>query len=343
MQADASRANAPPRRPELVCPAGTPAGLRTAVEAGADAVYCGLQNATNARNFPGLNFTVEELKDAVGFAHARNAKVLLAVNTFPPAGRFSLWREAIDIAAASGVDAAIVADMGVADYAARTYPSLRLHLSVQAGASSPEAIRYHCEAFGIKRVVLPRILTVNEIAGVHRQIPCEIEAFVFGNIGLMAEGRCSLSNYATGVSTNMDGVCSPAGDVYYQEDNAQTLTTRLGRYVIDRFAPGESAGYPTICKGRYGCAAKNEAYYAFEEPVSLNLSALLPELMRAGVTALKIEGRQRSRAYVKQAVSAFRSAVDGVMAGRNVALADLIALTEGHRQTEGAFGGKRWR
>lgn len=330
-------------RPELVCPAGTPAGLRAAVEAGADAVYCGLQNATNARNFPGLNFTAVELNEAVHFAHARGAKVLLAVNTFPPAGRFALWRAAIDAAASSGVDAAIVADIGVADYAARTYPALRLHLSVQAGASSPEAIRYHCEAFGIKRVVLPRILTVSEIADIHRQIPCEIEAFVFGNIGLMAEGRCSLSNYATGVSTNMDGVCSPAGDVRYEEDDARNLTTRLGRYVIDRFNGGENAGYPTICKGRYTCAGRNGPYYAFEEPVSLNLSALLPDLMRAGVTALKIEGRQRSRAYVKQVVSAFRKAVDAVMAGRDPALANLIALTEGQRQTAGAFGGKRWR
>ncbi|MBL9097420.1 MAG: U32 family peptidase [Alphaproteobacteria bacterium] len=331
------------RRPELVCPAGTPAALRTAVEAGADAVYCGLQNATNARNFPGLNFTVDDLNASVRFAHDRNTKVLLAVNTFPPAGKFGLWRDAIDVAAATGVDAAIVADMGVADYAAQTYPSLRLHLSVQAGASSPEAIRFYCASFGIKRVVLPRILTVEEIAAVHRQIPCEIEAFVFGNIGLMAEGRCSLSNFATGQSTNMDGVCSPAGAVHYEGDRVGNLTTRLGPFVIDRFTNGENAGYPTICKGRYGCAARNEPYYAFEEPVSLNLSALLPDLMRAGVTALKIEGRQRSRAYVKQVVSAFRRAVDEVATGRNAALADLIALTEGHRQTEGAFGSKRWR
>ncbi|MDZ4867840.1 MAG: peptidase U32 family protein, partial [Alphaproteobacteria bacterium] len=124
----------PLRRPELVCPAGTPAGLRTAVEAGADAVYCGLQNATNARNFPGLNFTVSELRECVRLAHAGDAKVLLAVNTFPPAGGFALWRGAIDTAIDVGVDAVIVADMGVADYAARTYPNLRLHLSVQAGA-----------------------------------------------------------------------------------------------------------------------------------------------------------------------------------------------------------------
>lgn len=331
------------RRPELVCPAGTPAALRTAVDAGADAVYCGLQNETNARNFPGLNFTPDELKQSVVYAHARKSKVLLAVNTFPPAGKFGLWREAIDLAAEAGVDAAIVADIGVADYAAREHPNLRLHLSVQAGASSPEAIRFYCEEFGVKRVVLPRMLTVAEIADLHRQITCEIEAFVFGNIGMMAEGRCSLTRYVTGLSTNMDGVCSPAADVHYEEDAGRTLTTRLGEFVIDRFSCSESAGYPTICKGRYSCAAQSEPYYAFEEPVSLNLSALLPELMRAGVTALKIEGRQRSRAYVKSVVTAFRNAVDGLMQGREAEYLSLLALTEGSRETQGAFAGKRWR
>ena len=330
-------------RPELVCPAGTPAALRTAVDAGADAVYCGLQNATNARNFPGLNFTPAELEAAIGYAHARHAKVLLAVNTFPRAGQFTLWRDAVDLGARLGADALIVADFGVIDYAAQTYPGLRLHLSVQGGASSPEAIRFYCRQFAIKRVVLPRILTVAEIADIHRQIPCEIEAFVFGNIGMMAEGRCSLTNYVCGFSTNMDGVCSPAADVHYEEDAERNLTTRLGPFVIDRFGSGESAGYPTICKGRYLCKAKNEPYYAFEEPVTLNLSALLPDLMRAGVTALKIEGRQRSRAYVRAVVSAFRDAVDDIMAGRDAKLASLLALTEGHRETEGAYRSKTWR
>lgn len=330
-------------RPELVCPAGTPAALKTAVDAGADAVYCGLQNATNARNFPGLNFTPAELEQSLRYAHSRQAKVLLAVNTFPPAGRFNLWRDAIDLAAKLGVDAAIVGDIGVADYAATTYPNLRLHLSVQAGASSPEAIRFYCQAFAVKRVVLPRILTVSEIAEIHREIPCEIEAFIFGNIGMMAEGRCSLSNYVTGVSTNMDGVCSPAADVRYEEDEDSTLTTKLGPFIIDRFACGENAGYPTICKGRYLCNSKPGGYYAFEEPVSLNLSALLPDLMRAGVTALKIEGRQRSRAYVKAVVSAYRRAVDEIMSSREPALANLLALTEGHRETQGAYRSKTWR
>lgn len=223
-------------RPELVCPAGTPAALKTAVDTGADAVYCGLQNATNARNFPGLNFTPAELEQSLAYAHSRQAKLLLAVNTFPPAGQFDLWRDAVDLAAKLNVDAVIVGDIGVADYAAQTYPNLRLHLSVQAGASSPEAIRFYCQAFAVKRVVLPRILTVAEIAELHREVPCEIEAFIFGNIGMMAEGRCSLTNYTTGVSTNMDGVCSPAADVRYEEDEDRTLTTKLGPFVVDRFA-----------------------------------------------------------------------------------------------------------
>ena len=124
----------PLQRPELVCPAGTPAALRTAVDAGADAVYCGFQNATNARNFPGLNFTPEEMKKGIAYAHQRGAKVLLAANTFPPAGKFDLWKQAIDMAHNFGVDAIIVADIGVADFAHRTYPDQRLHLSVQAGA-----------------------------------------------------------------------------------------------------------------------------------------------------------------------------------------------------------------
>lgn len=330
-------------RPELVCPAGTPAGLRTAVDAGADAVYCGFQNATNARNFAGLNFTLPELERSVAYAHDRGAKVLLALNTFPPAGQTDLWKKAAADAVATGIDALIVADIGVAHHISRYHPEQRLHLSVQAGASSPEAIKFYCKEFNVKRVVLPRILTVAEIKTVYDDLSCEIEAFIFGNIGMMAEGRCSLTNYATGVSTNMDGVCSPANAVKYEESKDRTLTTKLGDFVIDRFSCGENAGYPTICKGKYLAAGRKDGYYAFEEPISLNLTGLLPELMKAGVTALKIEGRQRSRAYVEAVVSAFRKAVDQYIAGIKPELSDLLALTEGHRETEGAFRSKVWR
>ncbi|MHA1165672.1 MAG: ubiquinone anaerobic biosynthesis protein UbiU [Alphaproteobacteria bacterium] len=329
-------------KPELVCPAGTPAGLRTAVDAGADSVYCGFQGPTNARNFPGLNFTLAEMSDAVSYAHDHGAKVLAAINSFPTAGRTGIWKEAIDDAADIGVDAVIIADIGMAEYMSNNHPGQRIHLSVQAGASSPEAINFYCKRFDIKRVVLPRILTVQEIKKLHDEIGCEIEAFVFGNIGMMAEGRCLLTSYVTGLSTNMDGVCSPANFVHYEEDEERNLKTKLGEFTIDCIGCGEHAGYPTICKGRYNVAHKQN-YYAFEEPVSLNLTRLLPDLMRAGVTALKIEGRQRSRAYVKAVVSAFRQAVDAYAQGVEPDISNLLALTEGHRETQGAFRSKTWR
>lgn len=329
---------------ELICPAGTPAALRTAVDAGADAVYCGFQDATNARNFPGLNFTPDELAAGVAYAHARGAKVLLALNTYPPAGKVDLWRDAADTGARLGVDAFIVADMGVADYIARTHPNVRLHLSVQAAASSPEAVRYYCQHFGVKRVVLPRILTIPEIRHIRKEIPCEIETFIFGNHGLMVEGRCSLTNYLTGQSTNMDGVCSPASDVEYRRDPATgSMSSCLAGFTIDRFGPDENAGYPTICKGRYIAPNRPEGYYAFEEPVSLNLARLLPDLIDAGVHAFKIEGRQRSKSYVRSVVSAFRAAVDDIRSGRTANIADLVALTEGQKETQGAFETKKWR
>ena len=328
---------------ELVCPAGTPAALRTAVDAGADSIYCGFRNATNARNFPGLNFTPEELQGSVAYAHERGSRVLLALNTYPPAGKVDLWRDAAEQGMRAGVDAFIVADMGVAQHIATTHPGARLHLSVQAAASSPEAIRYYCENFGVRRVVLPRILTIPEIKAIKREIPCEIETFIFGNHGLMVEGRCSLTNWMTGLSTNMDGVCSPAADVTYEREADGTMSSRLAGFTIDRFAPEETAGYPTICKGRYNAPHRPDGYYAFEEPISLNLGRLLPDLMAAGVHAFKIEGRQRSKSYVRQVVSAFRRAVDDIREGSAPDIGDLVALTEGQKETQGAFKTKKWR
>lgn len=335
--------NLPVKAPELVCPAGTPAALRTAVDAGADAVYCGFQNATNARNFPGLNFTPEEMMESVIYAHSYGKKVLLALNTFPPAGQTALWKQAASDGNRLGVDAMIVADIGVAHHIATNYPQQRIHLSVQAGAPSVEAIRYYCEEFNVKRVVLPRILSIPEIKQLKSEIPCEIETFVFGNQGLMAEGRCSLTNFVSGQSTNMDGVCSPPGSVRFYEDENGVLFSQLGEFTIDCFSCAQGAGYPTLCKGKYVVPHRRDAYYAFEEPVSLNLFDLLPQLIGAGIEALKIEGRQRSRAYIRQVVTAWRKAVDSVMLGHAVPKADLLALTEGQKETTGAFRSKQWR
>ncbi|MGN6146723.1 MAG: ubiquinone anaerobic biosynthesis protein UbiU [Mesorhizobium sp.] len=326
---------------ELVCPAGTPATLRAAVLAGADAVYCGFRNETNARNFPGLNFSSQEMAEGIRFAHGNGSKVLVAINTFARAENTDLWRKAADTAAACGADAVIAADIAVLDHMASNHPHTRLHLSVQAAAATPEAIGFYAQAFGVRRVVLPRVLSVQEIAALNRAIDVETEAFVFGGLCVMMEGRCHLSSYATGKSPNLNGVCSPPEAVSYLED-AEGTTARLAGFTIDRFAAGEPAGYPTLCKGRF--TAGDKTGYLFEDPVSLNAGSMIVALKDAGVTALKIEGRQRGKGYVTEVVRAFRRAVDAAENGSDPVEIDgiLASLSEGGRQTTGAYR-KTWR
>ncbi|MGA2088151.1 MAG: peptidase U32 family protein [Stellaceae bacterium] len=333
--------SASPSYLELVCPAGTPTALRAAVDAGADTVYCGFRNETNARNYPGLNFDAGELEDGIAYAHERDCKVLVAINTFPRAGNLKLWHEAVDIAADLGADAGILADIGVLDYATRKHPGLRRHLSVQAAASNPASIAFYRDNFGIKRLVLPRILDVGEIAALIRQIGVEAEVFAFGNLGTMVEGRCYLSSYITGLSPSCDGTCAPASHVTYKEHGDQ-LVSCLGGMTINSFDKLESAAYPTPCKGRY--VARGETSYLFEEPFGLNVMAILPQLKAAGVTALKIEGRQRSRAYVAEVVGKFRRALDALARGEQPAETEsgLSAIMEGGRETFGAYK-KGWR
>jgi O2-independent ubiquinone biosynthesis protein UbiU len=326
---------------ELVCPAGTPSALRTAVDAGADSVYCGFRDETNARNFPGLNFSPAELTEATAYAHAHGTKVLVAINTFAKAGAMDAWKTALANAEAAGADAVILADLAVLDHAHRHHPNLRLHLSVQAAAATPEAIGFYAETFGVKRVVMPRVLSVEEIAKLNAAIDVETEAFVFGGLCPMTEGRCALSSYATGKSPNLTGVCSPPEFVAYSEDKAGTAI-RLNGFTIDRFDRDEAAGYPTLCKGRFVAGGKTS--YLFEDPVSLNAASLIAALAKAGVTALKIEGRQRGKGYVAEVVKTFRAAVEAVEAGRDeVEVGRLLAgLVEGGRQTSGAYK-KTWR
>lgn len=324
---------------ELVCPAGTPAALRAAVEAGAHSVYCGFADETNARNFPGLNFSRPELAEGVAFAHRHGAKVLVAINTFPRAGDEAIWHRAVADAERAGVDAVILADIGLLAHAAAHHPALRRHLSVQAAAANADVINFYAREFGVRRVVLPRVLTVAEIAAINRETEVETEVFVFGGLCVMAEGRCSLSSYATGQSPNMNGVCSPASEVEYVQEGAQ-LAARLGNFTIHRVGASEPAPYPTLCKGCF--TSGDETGHIFEDAVSLNATELLPQLKKAGVTALKIEGRQRSRSYVAQVVRSFRAAVDALEAGLPMPTSALAALSEGQASTTGAYA-KTWR
>ncbi len=325
---------------ELVCPAGSLPALKTAIDNGADTVYLGFKDATNARNFTGLNFDPPRLREGLAYAHARGRKVLLALNTYPQAGNWLSWTAAVDRAAEFGVDAVILADPGLMDYAAKRHPGLRLHLSVQGSATSYEAINYYQERFGIQRAVLPRVLSLAQVESVIAHTPVEIEVFGFGGLCVMVEGRCALSAYATGESPNCQGACSPGRWVRWEE-TPQGMETRLNGILIDRFAEGERTGYPTLCKGRF--EVEGETYYAIEEPASLNTLELLPELARVGIRAIKIEGRQRSPAYVAQVTRVWRAAIDAVMAAPErfqVApawMAELNKVSEGQSHTLGAY------
>lgn len=330
---------------ELVCPAGSLPALKAAVDNGADSVYMGFRDATNARNFAGLNFDEAAIEQGIRYAHQHGRKVLLALNTYPQAANWKLWREAVDRAAGAGIDAIILADPGLMEYARGKYPGLRLHLSVQGSATNYEAINFYHEQFGITRAVLPRVLSMQQVEHLLRHVKTEIEVFGFGSLCVMVEGRCALSSYATGESPNTAGVCSPAKAVRWQQ-TPKGLESRLNGVLIDRYQPNENASYPTLCKGRF--EVEGETYYAIEEPASLNTMELLPQLVQMGVKAIKIEGRQRSPAYVAQVTQAWRAAIDACGDGkRRFAIhpswsAALDRVAEGQQHTLGAYH-RKWK
>ena len=335
--------------PELVCPAGNLPALRAAVDGGADCVYLGLKNDTNARAFAGLNFDERSLAEGLRYAHRAARKVLLAINTYAHGPDLTRWTRAIDVAAQTGVDAVIVADPALMAYAARTHPALRLHLSVQGSVTSYEGINFLQREFGIRRAVLPRVLSVEQIENVIAHTSVEIEVFGFGSLCVMVEGRCALSAHASGAAPNLDGVCSPARAVHWVErrsDGATWLDARLGSVLVDSYRAGEPAGYPTICKGRFDVDGKR--YYALEEPTSLNVLELLPTLARIGVSAIKIEGRQRGPAYTAAVTKVWRAALDDLARhgpATQVAEASrqaLGALSEGQSSTLGAYS-RPWK
>ena len=331
--------------PELVCPSGNLPALKTAVDNGADTVYMGLKDATNARNFPGLNFDMKSAREGVAYAHARGRNVLMAINTFAQAGQVERWHAAVDTAADLGADAIIVADPAIMAYATDKHPNLRLHMSVQGSATNYEAINMMKELFGIRRAVLPRVLTIDQVKHVIDNTDVEIEVFGFGSLCVMVEGRCILSSYATGESPNMQGVCSPAKSVRW-EQLPDRMNVRLNQVLIDQYKPNEPAGYPTLCKGRF--EVNDETYYALEEPTSLNVLEMLPELIKIGVSAIKIEGRQRSPMYTAQVTKSLRQALDAAAADPSRFKVNpswnnaLSKVSEGHQTTLGAYN-RPWK
>lgn len=324
--------------PDLVCPAGSLPALRAAVDNGADAVYIGFSNTTNARNFPGLNFEMHDVIRGVRYAHDRSCKVMLALNTYPQTDNWQLWAEALENASDLGLDAVIMADLGLLQYAVNNYSNLPLHLSVQGSATNQFAIAFYYEQFGIKRVILPRVLSIAQVQNVIEATPVEVEVFGFGSLCVMVEGRCIMSSYVTGESPNTAGVCSPAHAVSWEE-TIEGRQSRLNNVLIDRYKPDEAAGYPTLCKGRFQTASEafsdSEAFYAIEEPTSLNVLPIIPKLVEMGVAAIKIEGRQRSPAYVAIVTKIFRTALDAYQANPEHYKPEPDGLKQLHRISEG--------
>lgn len=325
---------------ELLCPAGSLPALKAAIENGADAVYIGLKDDTNARHFAGLNFTEKRLEEAAQYVHQHRRKLHVAINTFAHPDGYSRWERAVDMAASANVDALILADIAMLEYAAHHYPHIERHVSVQASATNAEAAKFYQRNFDVSRIVLPRVLSIHQVRQLSRTTNVPLEVFAFGSLCIMAEGRCYLSSYLTGQSPNTVGACSPARFVRWQQ-TPNGLESRLNEVLIDRYEQNENAGYPTLCKGRY--KVEEQRYHALEEPTSLNTLELLPALMAANIASVKIEGRQRSPAYVGQVARIWRQAIDCCKADPAKFLAQqhwmnaLSALSEGTQTTLGAY------
>ncbi len=329
---------------ELLCPAGSLVAVDAAIKSGADAIYVGLKGDTNARRFAGLNLTADQLIEAAKRAHLHGRKLHVAINTFVHPNGFRQWQDAVDLSVRCGADVLILADIALLDYAATRYPDVERHLSVQASATNLGAIEFYRQQFGVSRVVLPRVLSMPQVRALARGTKVPLEVFAYGSLCIMAEGRCYLSSYMTGESPNTAGACSPAEYVRWSEEGDE-LVSRLNDVVIDRFQPDEQAGYPTLCKGRF--RVEDDVYHVLEEPTSLNTLSLLPELLKEGITAVKIEGRQRSPAYVAQVTGVWRQAIDAVKrdAGNFEVKSSwnetLAHLSEGSQTTLGAYH-RKW-
>ena len=274
--------------PELLAPAGDLERLRYAVNYGADAVYCGLPEF-GMRSAP-ANFTPEQLAEGVIYAHARGRKVYLTMNTLPTNEEADRLPEAIRAAAAAGVDAFIVADLGVLD-ACKTYaPQIDVHLSTQVGITNYAAATAAYK-MGAKRVVLARELSLQDIAIIRDKTPpeLELEAFVHGAMCVSVSGRCLLSTYLTGRDSNRGQCAQPCRWKYNLVEEH-----RPGRYMEIGETPDN---------GSYILNAND-----------LCTAPFIDLICKAGVDSLKIEGRAKTFYYVASVVSAYRRALDTFLA-----------------------------
>lgn len=279
------------RKPELLAPAGDMERLRLAVLYGADAVYLA-GTSFGMRSFAG-NFAPEQLPEAVAFAHAHGVRVHATVNTMPRGDELPALPAHLEQLDAAGVDALIIADLGVFRMAQRHAPHCERHISTQVSiANAACAAAWH--DLGAQRVVLARELSLEEIRAIRRDVPqtLELETFVHGAMCVSYSGRCLLSNYMTGRDSNRGACAQPC---------------RYEYTLMEEKRPGEHFPVFEDEKGTYILNSRD-----------MCMIDHLDDLLDAGVDCLKIEGRAKSSYYAAIITGAYRHALDDVLAGRTV-------------------------
>lgn len=271
------------KKPELLAPAGSLEKLKTAINFGADAVYLG-GSKLNLRAFAD-NFTDEQLKEGVEYAHARGKKVFITINVFPHNEDLEGLEDYLRKLYELKVDAIIVSDPGIIMTARETVPNLEIHLSTQANNVNWKSAEFWHKQ-GVKRIVMARELSLKEIENMKKKLPksCEIEAFIHGSMCMSYSGRCVISNYMTGRDANRGQCAQPC---------------RYKYYLVEEKRPGEYFPVFEDEKGAYILNSKD-----------LCMIEHIPELVEAGIDSFKIEGRMKSSYYVASIVKAYRQAID---------------------------------
>ena len=271
---------------ELLAPAGDMERLVSAVEYGADAVY--LAGKTFGMRAAPSNFTDEQLSEAVEYAHSKGVKVYLTCNVLPRNDELGELPGFIENAKKAGVDAFIVSDMGVLDYVKKYAPDVEIHISTQTGIVNYAAANAFYN-MGAKRIVTARELSMNELSEMRKNIPedMDVEVFVHGAMCVSFSGRCLISNYLVNRDANRGECAQPCRWKYTLMEEK-----RPGQY----FPIEEGDGGTYIMNSRDMCMIEH-----------------IPELVKAGVTSFKIEGRAKSAYYVAVVTNAYRKAIDGYL------------------------------
>lgn len=271
-------------KPELLAPAGDKERLEAAVRYGADAVYLG-SDCFGMRSAAAF-FAGDELKKACDYVHNNSAKVYLTCNTVPRNNELDALPAFLEFAQDSGVDALIVTDIGVLNFAKKYAPKVEIHISTQAGITNYAAANAFYE-LGAKRIVTAREISLEDIAEIRAKTPkeLEIESFVHGAMCVSFSGRCLLSNYMTGRDSNRGDCAQPC---------------RWHYSLVEEKRPGEYFPIEQDSNGTYIMNSKD-----------MCLIEHIAELARAGIDSFKIEGRAKSAYYTAVSVNAYRCALDG--------------------------------